>query len=148
MNDLEKLARSAAYDNSWKEINFDDIKVGDTIAEMHENRGIIYTRIGVVGKKTAAQCHTGERTGFGTTIARAGGERMYGFMQLYLVDRPDPVLPSEPGVRIKNIVDVHGGRYTLGIPLQDGGGTWLVVDENGGTFDTLAPAEIALWELE
>lgn len=101
-----------------KEIEFNDIRVGDAIQREYTLDDMVITHSGVVAKVDECFAYT------------ASGKRLacldWDDSTYILVHRPQPPLPTEPGARIKvTKLDGKSGEWLAKLSRS---GSWIVFD--------------------
>ena len=116
--------------------------MGDTIERRWTSKGITYSERGTVAKIDGAWALGAEG---GVLASQYGGKS-----SLFLIERPKPPLPTEPGSRINNVVLGDGERFPYAIHTfaPEGSGTryeWVGFAFFGFTQD-FDSNDITSWE--
>lgn len=124
-------------------IDFNDVRIGDTIMERHVYKSMIHTRTGVVAAITKMRLYTDQNEVIGWSRPQWPAWKEHG---LYLVHRPKPVLPTEAPATIYHVLTkLHEADYAI---LADDG--WHFFTDSGihFTFDPqLDPEDVILeWQ--
>ena len=135
--DIFELA-NLIHEGAAREIKFEDVRIGDTVMCVSENQ----VRYGVVRRKGFSCAFTDNESEF--WVASMG-------VKNYLLNRPEMVLPTEPGSLIRVISSYTqnepGSSFRVGHILQNTqGNTWIGCSDGELYDEDYVVVELIEWE--